>query len=98
MSRAGPVGRWLAAAWLLLLFLRAVVVSGVQTMAIILRRACGGPSPRAGLVRMRFAPMSENGRSHVSSLRSASARRRQLISTEQLRSSTQASARTNGTG
>jgi multisubunit Na+/H+ antiporter MnhE subunit len=61
MSRAGPVGRWMAGAWLLLLFLRAVAVSGVQTMAIIVRRACGGPSPRAGLVRMRFAPMSENG-------------------------------------
>jgi hypothetical protein len=34
MSRAGPVGRWLAAAWLLLLFLRAVVVSGVQKLII----------------------------------------------------------------
>lgn len=61
IRRAGPAGRWLAAAWLLLTFLRAVAVSGVQTMAIIVRRARGGPNPRAGLVRMRFAPMSENG-------------------------------------
>ena len=61
MTRAGPVGRWCSGAWLLVLFLRAVAVSVVQTMAIILRRTCGRPCPRAGLVRMRFAPMSENG-------------------------------------
>jgi multisubunit Na+/H+ antiporter MnhE subunit len=39
-------------------FLRAVVVSGWQTVGVILRNA---EAPPAAFVRMRFAPMSETG-------------------------------------
>lgn len=45
---------------LLGLFLRAVVLSGLQTLRVILRSRSGKP-PSAALVRMRFAPMSETG-------------------------------------
>jgi|GEM_PF-355894 len=53
--------RVLAAGSLSLLFLRAVVVSGVQTLRVILRNSIGGHEPPAGLIRMRFAPMNEQG-------------------------------------
>jgi multicomponent K+:H+ antiporter subunit E/multicomponent Na+:H+ antiporter subunit E len=43
---------------LLLRFAWAVVVSGLQTAWVIVRR---GRRPAAGFVRMRFAPMSEAG-------------------------------------
>ncbi|MBX3354600.1 MAG: Na+/H+ antiporter subunit E [Phycisphaeraceae bacterium] len=51
----------LVAIGLLLLFLKAVVISGLQTVRVILRQTLGGTPPPAGLVRMRFAPMSEDG-------------------------------------
>jgi len=53
--------RPITAILLLLIFLRAVVMSGVQTVVVILRRSVSGRQPPAGLVRMRFAPMTENG-------------------------------------
>lgn len=53
--------RLLAAIELLLRFLKAVVVSGVQTVAVIVRHSVGGREPPARLVRIRFAPMDENG-------------------------------------
>lgn len=47
---------------LLLRFLRAVVVSGWQTVRVILRASGpGGERPPVGFVRIRFAPMSEQG-------------------------------------
>lgn len=52
------MGRAAAAGILLLRFLWQVLVSGVTTARIVLRR---GPPPPAGLIRMGFAPMSETG-------------------------------------
>jgi multicomponent K+:H+ antiporter subunit E/multicomponent Na+:H+ antiporter subunit E len=46
------------AALLLLRFLWQVGVSGLATARVVLRP---GPLPRAGLIRMEFAPMSEAG-------------------------------------
>jgi multisubunit Na+/H+ antiporter MnhE subunit len=47
---------------LLLRFLRAVVVSGWQTVQVILRASVpGAERPAVGFIRMRFAPMSEQG-------------------------------------
>jgi multisubunit Na+/H+ antiporter MnhE subunit len=52
----------LAAVILLLRFLRAVVVSGVQTLrVIIVSGRPGGPPPPVALLRVRFAPMSADG-------------------------------------
>jgi multisubunit Na+/H+ antiporter MnhE subunit len=52
----------LAAATLLLRFVRAIVVSGLQTVAVILRAGRpGGTPPPLALLRVRFAPMSEQG-------------------------------------
>lgn len=52
----------LAALMLLLRFLRAIVVSGVQTVAVILRAGTGGGSPPpADFVRVRYAPMNAQG-------------------------------------
>ena len=52
----------LASLALLLRFLRAVVVSGWQTVRVILRASGpGGERPPVGFVRIRFAPMSEQG-------------------------------------
>lgn len=55
MSRLGT------ALLLLLIFAKAVVISGLQTVLVILRRTFTGQRPAAGLVRMRFAPMDERG-------------------------------------
>ena len=60
------MGRWLfkfvAAVQLLLRFLKAVVVSGFQTVGVILRASFGARRrPAAAFVRVRFAPMSEGG-------------------------------------
>ncbi len=48
----------LAASRLLLRFLGAVVVSGLQTARVI---ALGRRRPAAGFVRLRFEPMTETG-------------------------------------
>ena len=45
---------------LLGLFLRAVLVSGLQTLRVILRSRSSKPPP-AALLRLGFAPMSETG-------------------------------------
>jgi len=51
-----------AALQLLLRFLRAVVVSGFQTVGVILRASLGSRTPpAAAFLRVRFAPMSEQG-------------------------------------
>lgn len=56
------MGRLLAAIGLLLRFLRAVLSSGVQTVAVILHASRpGGQAPQAALLRVGFAPMSEAG-------------------------------------
>lgn len=52
------MGRAAAAGILLLRFVWQVLVSGVSTARIVLRP---GPKPTPGLIRMRFAPMSETG-------------------------------------
>jgi len=46
---------------LLAIFLKSVVVSGLQTLRIIVVTGVTGRRPQAGLVRVRFAPMTENG-------------------------------------
>jgi len=48
------------ALWLLALFLRAVVVSGLQTLRVILRSRRDQPPPVA-LLRVGFAPLNETG-------------------------------------
>lgn len=53
--------RFITAIVLLFIFLKAVVISGAQTVRVILRNSLGGHTPAAGLVRMRFAPMTEEG-------------------------------------
>jgi multisubunit Na+/H+ antiporter MnhE subunit len=54
--------RLYAATALLLRFLRAIVVSGVQTVRVILRAGLGGGrAPPAAFVRVGFAPMSAQG-------------------------------------
>jgi multisubunit Na+/H+ antiporter MnhE subunit len=50
-----------AALVLLLRFLVAMVVSGVQTVGAIARASLGRRPPTPGFVRVRFAPMSEAG-------------------------------------
>ncbi len=52
--------RALAAAELLLRFLRAVVLSGAQTVRVILAGALPG-EPAAALLRVRFSPLSRRG-------------------------------------
>jgi len=51
-----------AALVLLLRFLKAVLVSGIQTVAVILRAGAGhGTAPPAQFLRVRFAPMTAQG-------------------------------------
>jgi multisubunit Na+/H+ antiporter MnhE subunit len=58
------MNRIIASIVLLFRFLRAVVVSGIQTVRIILSRGLriGDPAP-AAFVRLRFAPMNATGAS-----------------------------------
>jgi multisubunit Na+/H+ antiporter MnhE subunit len=52
----------LAAVGLLLRFVRAVLISGLQTVRAILQAATPlGQAPQGALVRVGFAPMSETG-------------------------------------
>jgi multisubunit Na+/H+ antiporter MnhE subunit len=54
--------RFLAAVGLLLRFLRAMLVSGLLTVVVILRTGRpGGAPPPSALLRVRFAPMSAQG-------------------------------------
>jgi multisubunit Na+/H+ antiporter MnhE subunit len=56
------MGKPWAAIMLLLRFLRAVIVSGVQTVVVILRAGMpGGRPPPVALLRVPFAPMNEQG-------------------------------------
>jgi len=51
-----------AATVLLARFLKAVVVSGIQTVQVIVRSSVGDrPAPPAAFLRVRFAPMSAQG-------------------------------------
>lgn len=51
-----------AIALLLLRFLRAVVVSGAQTVGVILRSGAGtGSAPPTALLRVRFGPLNARG-------------------------------------
>jgi multisubunit Na+/H+ antiporter MnhE subunit len=61
--------RVFAAVVLLLRFVKAVFVSGLQTVAVIVKsgRMGGGPPP-AALVRVRFAPMSAPGAALLGSM------------------------------
>ncbi|MDJ0740594.1 MAG: Na+/H+ antiporter subunit E [Gammaproteobacteria bacterium] len=61
--------RLLAAAGLSLRFVRAVFLSGLQTVAVILKSGRpGGTPPPVALVRVRFAPMSARGAALLGSL------------------------------
>lgn len=61
--------RLLISAGLLLRFVRAVFISGLQTVAVILLSARpGGAPPPVALVRVRFAPMSEQGAALLGSM------------------------------
>jgi len=54
--------RLVAATGLALRFARAVAVSGLETVVVILKTGRpGGTPPPAALVRVRFAPMTERG-------------------------------------
>jgi len=56
------VKRLFAAVVVLLSFLRAVAVAGSETAWVILRASGGGSrAPRPGFIRMRFAPLTEQG-------------------------------------
>lgn len=58
-----------AALVLLLRFLRALLISGLQTVAVILRAGWpGGAPPPVALLRVRFAPMSETGAALLGSM------------------------------
>ena len=61
--------RLLAAIGLLLRFIRAVLVSGIQTVKIILQSGRpGGTPPPEALIRVRFAPMSARGAALLGSM------------------------------
>jgi multisubunit Na+/H+ antiporter MnhE subunit len=58
-----------AAFVLLLRFLRALTLSGLQTVGVILRAGRpGGMPPPVALLRVRFAPMSEAGAALLGSM------------------------------
>ncbi len=61
--------RVFSAVVLLIRFVKAVLVSGLQTVAVILKTGMpGGSPPPAALVRVRFAPMSEPGAALLGSM------------------------------
>lgn len=53
----------IAAVVLLARFLKAVVISGFQTVQVILRSSVGERKPPAAFLRVKFAPMTEQGAS-----------------------------------
>jgi multisubunit Na+/H+ antiporter MnhE subunit len=63
-----PMKRLFAAAVLLLRFVKALVVSGLQTVVVILKSGRTGGPPAAALVRVRFAPLSEPGAALLGSM------------------------------
>lgn len=61
--------RWAAFVLLMLRFGRAVVVSGLETIGVILKTGRpGGAPPPIALVRVRFAPMSARGAALLGSM------------------------------
>lgn len=46
---------------LLLIFLWALINSGIATIRIILSASFGGAAPASGFIRFRYAPMSDQG-------------------------------------
>lgn len=58
------MGKLIAAIVLLVRFLKAVVVSGIQTVQVIMRASLGERKPPpAAFLRVRFAPISAQGAS-----------------------------------
>ena len=53
--------KFFAALRLLLIFIRAIIASGVDTLRVILRHGLGRPLPPARFIHMPFTPMSELG-------------------------------------
>ncbi len=61
--------RWIASFGLIARFVRAILISGLQTVAVIVRSGRpGGTAPPAALLRVRFAPMSESGAALLGSM------------------------------
>ena len=60
--------KFFAALRLLLIFIRAIIASGVDTLRVILRHGMGQPLPPARFVTLPFAPMSEMGASLLASM------------------------------
>ena len=65
--------KFFAALHLLLIFVRAVITSGIDTLRIILRHGLGRPLPPARFVSMPFTPMSEMGASLLANMISLTA-------------------------
>ena len=53
--------KFFAALRLLLIFIRAIIASGVDTLRVILLHGMGRPLPPARFIHMPFTPMSELG-------------------------------------
>jgi multisubunit Na+/H+ antiporter MnhE subunit len=63
------MNRLFAAVVLLLRFLRAVMISGIDTVVVILRTGRpGGAPPPVALLRVRFAPMRPQGAALLGSM------------------------------
>jgi multicomponent K+:H+ antiporter subunit E/multicomponent Na+:H+ antiporter subunit E len=53
---------------LLLIFLWALVISGIATIRVIVQASFGGTAPASGFVRFRYAPMSDQGAAILASM------------------------------
>ena len=53
---------------LMLRFVKALFISGMQTVVIILKSGQASGRPEAAIVRVRFAPMSETGAALLGSM------------------------------
>lgn len=61
--------RLIAALGLVVRFVRAILISGLQTVAVIVSSGRpGGKAPPTGFMRVRFAPMSESGAALLGSM------------------------------